>query len=331
MTADGANRARRASDRSVPADDRPLASVVLPTYDRASVLSDAIESVLEQSHDALELVVVDGGSTDRTPAVVDSYDDPRLEYVRRDAPAGVSAARNRGIDRSSGEFVAFIDSDDRWRPDALERRVTALREAPPAYGVAYCGIEKRAGEPITRTGESGDVRKALRHLAVPTYTSTLAVRRDAIAGVGGFDEALPCFEDWDLCLRLARERRFVYVDEPLVAKGEPGDNVSADPDRLVAAIERLEAKYDLPDGTRARLLADAGATHCEAGRVDDGRRYLERAIRLDPTRGNAIAAYLLALTGSSAAYDAGMGGVYALQQRLERALARVRVNEVVNR
>jgi len=325
------DRTPRAADRSTSAADRPLVSVVLPTYDRASVLPGAIESVLEQRYEALELHVVDGGSTDRTPAIVDSYDDLRLEYVRRDSPAGVSAARNLGIDRSSGEYVAFLDSDDRWRPGALERRVAPLRERSSAYGVAYCGIEKRAGEPITRSGESGDVRAALRHLAVPTYTSTLVVRRDPLERVGGFDEALPCFEDWDLCLRLARECAFAYVDAPMVVKGEPGDNVSADPERLVAAIERLETKYDLPDDTRARLLADAGATHCEAGRVAEGRHYLERAIRLDPTRGNAVAAYLLSLTGSSAAYDAGMGGVYALQQRLERALARARGGEVTDR
>ncbi|GAB3670254.1 glycosyltransferase family 2 protein [Halopiger thermotolerans] len=305
-----------------PSADDPAVSVVLPTYNRASVLSGAIESVLEQTYDDLELLVIDGGSTDGTRAVVDRIDDPRLEYVRRDRPEGVSAARNRGIERSSGDLVAFVDSDDRWRPTALERRAAALRDAPADYGVAYCGIEKREGEPITRSGASGDVRSELRHLAVPTYTSTLVAEREALEAVDGFDEALPCFEDWDLCMRLARTRRFAYVDEPLVVKGEPGDNVSADPECLVTAIERLEAKYDLPRDTRARLLADAGATHCEAGRVAEGRPYLERAIRLDPTRGNAVAAYLLSLTGSETAYDVGMGVLYAVQQRLERALVR---------
>lgn len=325
MTASAPESERAGSDGgSPPSDDRPLVSVVLPTYNRASVLPGAIESALSGTYDRLELVVVDGGSTDETPAVVESYDDPRVEYVRRDSSEGVSAARNLGIERSSGDLVAFVDSDDRWRPDALARRAAALRAAPPAYGVAYCGIEKREGEPITRSGRSGDVREALRHLAVPTYTSTLVVRRALLERVGGFDEALPCFEDWELCLRLARECAFVYVDEPLVVKGESGDNVSADPDRLLTAIERLEATYDLPADTRARLLADAGATHCEAGRVADGRDYLERAIRLDPTRFNAVAAYLLSLTGSSTAYDVGIGGVYAAQQRLERMLARAR-------
>ncbi len=327
MRESGTELATATAARAHPADERPLVSVVLPTADRASVLPKAIDSVLTQRYDRLEVVVVDGGSTDGTRALVDSYDDPRLEYVRRDSPAGVSAARNQGIRRSSGEFVAFIDSDDCWRPDALERQVAALREAPPDYGVAYCGIEKREGEPITRTGESGDVHEALRHLAVPTYTSTLVVRRDALERIGGFDEALLCFEDWDLCLRLACEWRFVYVNDSLVIKGEPGDNVSGEPDRLVTAIERLETKYDLPDGTRARLLADAGATHCEVGRIEEGRRYLARAVTLDPTRFNAVAAYLLSLTGSSAAYEAGMGGVYALQQRLGRALAGARGGE----
>ncbi len=291
-------------------------SVVLPTHERGAVLGEAMASVLGQTYEALELLVVDGGSTDRTPEVVESFDDPRVRYHRRAEPAGVSAARNLGVEETDGEFVAFVDSDDRWHPEKLRRQVAALRERGPDCAVAYCGIEKSSGEPRTRDGASGDVEAAVRRMAVPTYTSTLLVRRAALQACGGFDEGLPCFEDWDLCLRLAADHEFAHCEGPLVEKGTAGDNVSAQPDRLAAAVERLRSKHDLPDGTLARLLADVGVTYCEAGRLREGRAYVRRALRLDPRRPGTAAAYLLSLPGSPAAFDAGMNAVYALERHV---------------
>ncbi|WP_101297920.1 glycosyltransferase family 2 protein [Halegenticoccus soli] len=300
-----------------PTDSDPLVSVVLPTYERASVLDEAIESVLAQSYERLELIVVDGGSTDDTPAVVRSFSDPRLRYVRRDRPRGVSAARNDGIRESSGELVAFVDSDDRWREDKLRRQVTAYRRATDACGVVYTGMAKEYGEPHSRDGASGDVYREVLTMSVPTYTSTLLVARTALADCGGFDERLPCFEDWELCLRLARAYAFEYVDAPLVIKGTCGDNVSADPDALVAAVDRLEREYDLPRGTLARLLGDAGVTYCEAGRLDESRPYLLRSLRLNPAQPNTAAALLFSLANSPGLFDALMGRLYAVERRFE--------------
>ncbi|MFC6824406.1 glycosyltransferase family 2 protein [Halopelagius fulvigenes] len=296
-------------------------SVVLPTCERAEVLDGAIESVLAQTHEDWELVVVDGGSDDRTPELVAGYDDPRVRYRRQDDSSGVSAARNRGVAASDGEFVAFVDSDDRWHPEKLEWQLAALREAEGEEGkdaaVAYCGMEKAHGEPLTRDGESGDVREAVRRMDVPTYTSTLLVRRDAFESVGGFDERLPCFEDWELCLRLSREYRFVAVDDALVVKGESGDNISADGDNLAEAVSVLAEEYELPAATWAQLLADVGRTYCESGRLDAGRPYLRQALRLDPTRYHAAAALLFSAPGSPRAFDAAMEAVYAVERRAE--------------
>lgn len=291
-------------------------SVVLPTYERGHVVGRAIESVLEQSYDRLDLLVVDGGSADGTSAVVDSFDDPRVSYHRREEPAGVSAARNVGVRETDGDLVAFIDADDRWRPTKLERQVTALADRGPDWAVAYTGIEKDTGEPRTRAGASGDVAPAVRRMAVPTYTSTILVRRQAFEAVGGFDESLPCFEDWELCLRLAADYRFRYLADPLVVKGTGDDNVSAQPARLVAALRRLRDRYDLPDETLARLLVDVGVTSCEAGDLATGRRYLCRALARSPGRPKALAALVLSLTGSPTVFDAAMERVYAIERRL---------------
>lgn len=289
--------------------------VVLPTCDRATVLGDAIRSVLGQTHADLELVVVDDGDDQETLELVSSFDDDRVRYVRRDGREGVASARNAGVRRTGGEAVAFVDSDDRWHPEKLERQVAALEEAGEDCGVVYAPVTKREGEPRTRDGASGDVYEAVRRLVVPTYTSTLLVRRAAFEEVGGFDEELGCFEDWDLCLRLARDWRFEYVDAPLVRKGTTGDNVSADPDRLARAVEQVFAKHDLPAGARARFLADAGTTYCEAGRLAEGRPYLRRALELD-VRPNAVAALALSLPGSARLFDVGMAAVYGAERWL---------------
>lgn len=293
----------------------PRVSVVLPTSHRASVLEDAIESVLGQTYDDLGLLVVDDGDDDATPEVVSSFDDDRLQYVRRDESEGISSARNAGVRRTCGDLVAFIDSDDRWHPEKLRRQVAALREAGEDCGVVYAPVTKNEGEPRTRDGASGDVAEAIRRLDVPTYTSTLLVRRTAFERVGGFDERLGCFEDWDLCLRLARDWKFAYVNAPLVVKGTETGNVSADPDRLAAAVDRIFDHHDLPTEARAQFLADAGKTYCEAGRLDEGRPYLLRALALD-FRSNAAAALALSLSGSSRLFDAGMAAVYGAEQRL---------------
>ncbi|WP_435179255.1 glycosyltransferase family 2 protein [Halorussus sp. AFM4] len=327
MTSAGSSRGSR------PSLSEPTVSVVLPTYHRADVLGDAVRSVLDQTYDDLELLVVDDGEDEATPDLISSFDDDRLRYVRRDESVrrddaeGVSSARNAGVRRTDGDLVAFVDSDDRWHSDKLRRQVRALREANGGrdsdtgaeYGVAYTPVTKREGEPRTRDGVSGDATEAIRRLDVPTYTSTLLVRREAFESVGGFDKRLNCFEDWDLCLRLARNWQFAYVDAPLVVKGTDAEagNVSGDPDRLADALDRIFESHDLPPAARAQFLADAGKTYCEAGRLDEGRPYLRRALELE-FRPNAAAALLFSLPGSPGVFDVGMDSVYEAEQWLSR-------------
>jgi glycosyltransferase involved in cell wall biosynthesis len=287
-------------------------SVVVPTRESAAVLAHAIDSAFAQTHPPDELIVVDGGSSDGTRELLAAIDDPRLRTVLREQPEGVSAARNRGIAAAEGELVAFLDADDVWREDKLERQLAALARHDAA--VAYGPVTEPEGEPRTRSGASGDVREAVASMAVPTYTSTLLVRREALRAVGGFDEQLPCFEDWELCLRLARERRFAFVDEPVVEKGTSGDNISADPDRLARAARRLTTRYELPAQTRGRLWADVGRTHVEAGRVAEAHPFLERSLAADRRQPKTWLALAATRAGSRRAYEAAMRASYALER-----------------
>src|SRR6056297_1668487 len=116
----------------------PTVSVIVPTYNRADALPRTVESVLGQTLDDLELIVVDDASTDDTPAVIDDYDDDRVQFVQHERNQGASAARNTGIDRAEGDYVAFLDSDDVWRPTKLEKQVQTLARRGDDWVAAYC-------------------------------------------------------------------------------------------------------------------------------------------------------------------------------------------------
>jgi len=113
----------------------PTVSVILPTYNRAQILPDAMRSVLDQSYDDLELIVVDDASKEDIEAVVKAFDDPRCRYLRMPQNGGAAAARNYGLQHVRGKYIGFHDSDDLWLPGKLDRQVKLLDEQPPEVGV----------------------------------------------------------------------------------------------------------------------------------------------------------------------------------------------------
>ncbi len=229
--------------------DKPLVSVIIPTYNRAAILPRAIESVLAQSFGHFELVVVDDGSTDDTRAAVDRFADRRIIYLRHAQNSGGAAARNTGIDAARGRHVAFLDSDDEWLPDKLARQVAVLEQAGSEMGAVYCAhtvqddtsarVEEGEGELHT-----GDVFQTLLRGWCPASTSLFLVRRDPLVAVGGFDDSLPSFQDYDLWLRLAQICRFDAVAVPLVIKhAHAGIQISRDARLRQAGLERFLKKW----------------------------------------------------------------------------------------
>jgi glycosyltransferase involved in cell wall biosynthesis len=197
----------------------PAVSVITPTYNYGRYIAGAIESVLGQTLSDLELIVIDDGSTDDTPEVVQHYrGDGRLRYFRVDR-IGHAAARNVGVRLAQAPLVAFLDADDLWLPRKLERQAAVFRDVP-TLGVVYtralwideAGRElEREQPPLCR----GDVLDELFRSNVVCLSSAL-VRADVFHKVGLFDEALPLAVDFDLWLRVAMHYRFDYVDAPLV-------------------------------------------------------------------------------------------------------------------
>ncbi|MFP8953665.1 glycosyltransferase family 2 protein [Natrialbaceae archaeon A-arb3/5] len=246
----------------------PHVSVVIPTYNRAETLARAIDSALEQTVDDLEVVVVDDGSTDDTPSVLATYDDPRVRPVVHATNRGANVARNTGIEHARGEYIAFLDSDDEWRPAKLERQLKTLEDRSTEWVGAYCdatfapsgasgrlraavaAVLARSDEEPTREGGEQLVGEILADNVQPGAGSTLLVRTDVARSVGGFDERLDRFQDPEFCLRLLREGKLAYVDEELVVReetGHPPADVVRDADEQYLSmyedeVDRLEAE-----------------------------------------------------------------------------------------
>lgn len=208
-----------------PALTRPAVSVVVPAFNRSTLLRRAIDSVLAQTFGDFELIVVDDASTDDTEASVRAYRDPRVRYLRQPQNAGVSAARNRGIRESRGDYVAFLDCDDEWLPGKLAAQVARLQASPPEVGLIYTGVESVAADGTRRVKCSrarGDVyREMLAQNVVHGGGSNVLLRRDAVAAAGFFDEALPAIEDYEYWVRVTRFFRVDVVEEPLIRYDDP--------------------------------------------------------------------------------------------------------------
>jgi glycosyltransferase involved in cell wall biosynthesis len=284
----------------------PRVSVVIPTYNRAHTVGDAVASVLAQRFDDLELVVVDDGSTDGTADVLSRVRDRRLRYVAG-RHAGVAAARNLGVKHACGDLVAFLDSDDLWRPDKLLHEVAFL-DRHPAVAAVFSDLEKldggRAYASFMR--ETAVFSDYLRHRAypdgiafstremrlilleeVPIKPSALTLRRTAFERAGAFDEMWSSSEDWEFLLRFAREHRIGYIDRPLTVLRVGADSLhrldQARGER--AMIRLLRRERALLCGDREALAAvERGLVsrvkHFGWHYVDVGRRRAAAAVFL---------------------------------------------------
>jgi glycosyltransferase involved in cell wall biosynthesis len=204
----------------------PLVSVVLPVFNGEAFLGEAIESVLAQTWSPVELIVVDDGSTDRSGEIARAYP---LSYVHQEN-SGVAAARNRGVEAAQGELLSFIDQDDVWLPEKLERQVAAL-EKDPGAGICSCRFEMflEPGAEVPDWADAGLLAGSHRTAQV----GTLLVRREVFDAVGPFDTSYFAANDTDWFLR-GRDLGVgvVFVEEPLQRYRIHSGNASADMDRI---------------------------------------------------------------------------------------------------
>ena len=243
--------------------DDPLVSVIIPTYNRERYLGEATQSVFDQTFTSFELLIVDDGSDDGTPALVQRSADPRVHYIRQ-PHQGVSAAMNAGMRAARGALVARLDSDDRWATDLLSTLVAILdRRAELGFVYAKAATMDGDGRPlaVARGGAPRFAGDGLRSLLYDDCTCNIALvaRRSCLEEAGPYDEALAANEDWDMWLRVARRHPFAFVDR-LLASVRLHDDSLTDPtsprftavlDTRTVPLDKLFADDTLPAAARA--------------------------------------------------------------------------------
>ena len=220
-------------------------SVVVPTRDRSRMLGTALRSVLRQRDVELEVIVVDDGSTDDTPEVVEAFDDPRIRLIRNAASTGPNAARNRGAEQAEGEWIAFVDDDDLWAPTKLTRQIGLATDGGFAWvyaGTVNVDDSLRIIHGVRPPDPATVVAALPRSNPIPAGASNVVLRRSLFTSADGFNEDLRACEEWDLWLRLARDDLPGQVPSPLVAYRMHAGNAILDIAAIVdgaKAFERL--------------------------------------------------------------------------------------------
>jgi glycosyltransferase involved in cell wall biosynthesis len=223
-----------------------LVSAILPTYNRAEYVAGAIETVLEQSHDDIEVVVVDDGSTDDTRERLAAYDDDdRVRVRHNEGNRGISASMNRAVENADGEFVCVLNDDDRWHEEKVEKQLAAFERAGEDVGVVYTGGVVKQGEQVVRVyrpERRGDIYpEVIARFGLHPHSSHML--RAECFELGGFDADFPRGVDWDHCIRLARDYEFEYVEERLVERIFHTNNISQQPTHGVEVNRLIWEKY----------------------------------------------------------------------------------------
>ena len=241
---------------------RPLVSVIIPTFNHARYLAQAIGSVLAQSYAHHEIVVVDDASTDDTPRVLERF--PMVRVVKLDANIGLSRARNAGIEASRGEYLVFLDADDWLRHSALEIGVAQLQQrANLAFASGAYALIDPAGNVTNYPERDCPADDHYLALLAGNYVGALSAaifRRDEVVAAGGFDSTLDACEDYDLLLRIARVSSVGCHRAVVTDYRQHGDNMSSNAARMLrAAITVLRKQRPfLGDDPRRRAAYNAG-------------------------------------------------------------------------
>jgi len=244
----------------------PQVSVVIPTHNRADLLQRSIQSVLNQTYQDFEVIVVDDASTDCTPETVSQLCDRKLRYVRHEANRGCAVARNTGIEAARGEYIAFNDDDDEWTPHKLERQMGVIATVDAQVGVVYSDMwrvwrsnEKRREYYRAKhiMPEDGIVYERALGFGIGCYMQTAVFRRECFDKAGMFDPELVPLEDTELVMRVSRHYHFYHIGEPLVIQFMSAGSLSHNTEALARSMKRLLDRYRQELPTKAVAIYHA--------------------------------------------------------------------------
>jgi glycosyltransferase involved in cell wall biosynthesis len=285
-------------------------NIILPTYNRAQLIARAIKSLLNQTYQDFEIIVVDDGSTDNTEEVVKKIDDKRIRYIRHKENKGAATARNTGIKAAKAQYIAFQDSDDEWLLEKIEKQIIAFKNVSPKVGVVYTGFwkiqdnKKIYMHSFNIKSKEGDIHESLLKGNFIATPATL-IKKECFERIGMFDEKLPTLEDWELWIRISKYYHFKYIDEPLLISyyslggvNEPNLPIKAKALKLILKKHFNDIKKD------RKVLAGhyfyIGHVLCLSGKIVQGRNYFVKAIIIYPLDVKFFLLIIISLFGKRA-------------------------------
>lgn len=264
-------------------------SIILPTYNRAHIITNAVKSVLAQSISDWELLIIDDGSVDNTQAVIKTYldRDGRIKYWFKEN-GGVSSARNCGMKMAKGEYIAFLDSDDTWTSEKLEKQLSVFN-TDLEYGLVYTGIrfiDTHTGKDrlkyATEAGYVATEEVAYNLIGGP---SRVMIKTRCITECGDFDEQFLALEDWDMWIRITQKFKVGVVADACVNYIEHSDSLTYDVEKNISGYKLLWQKHHILErGSWIQSIHYRRLGHklCYGGSMIDGREYLLKAARARP-------------------------------------------------
>jgi len=284
-------------------NDTPRVSVILPTYNRAHIVSRAIQSVLDQTYQDFEIIIVDDGSSDKTKEVIQKFTDRRIRYVRHQQNKGGSAARNTGIKFAKGEYIAFQDSDDEWLPQKLKIQMETFEIVPSEVGVIYTDMLRIKKDEEVEYWHSPTVvygnllNPKLEYQVFGIGIQSTLVKRECFNKVGCFDKRFPRYIDLDLLIRLLKNYHFYHIKKPLVkywvTEGISSNN-NAEPIARRLLLEKYFEDVQKNKNFVAKQYSMIGCALQLNGNFTEGKNYTIKAFKTKPLN----ITYLLILIAS---------------------------------
>jgi glycosyltransferase involved in cell wall biosynthesis len=287
---------------------KPTVSIIIPTFNRNETLKRAVKSALDQTFEAIEIIVIDDASDISPEKMVASFNDSRIKFIRHNLNRGGAAARNTGINASIGNYIAFLDSDDEWLPEKLSSQIRCLENRSIHFGAHYSGLtiisSKNEIVGIRSPSAAGDISTQLYASNCIGPLSSVVVRRNALDQCGLFDEDLPSCQDWDLYIRLSQHFKFECTEKALVNYYLGKNSITSNPMAKAIGHRRIVEKYmahiKRDRNALYKQLITIGHYFCKASHTKKGRREFIRAIRAIPFKLQGYIYIVFSLLGGKA-------------------------------
>ena len=278
-----------------------LVSVIIPVYNREHLILNSIESVLSQSYQNIELIIIDDASTDGTEFAVRGVDDGRVKYYKQNNNKGPSAARNLGVQKANGELIAFLDSDDEWYLNKIEKQVNIFAELDDDFAAVFCNYEtidfktkEKLGERIIKVDVCENFRSGSQ-FETPS-PCTMLIKTEAYKNVNGYDERLKANEDTELAIKLCKRYKLYLQDDTLVRVTRNHESLMGNSENYAQARELIIEKHKdfLSKNITFRLANKTADYYLLINKMANAKRLLRKAIKIKPYMWKTIFTLLLA-------------------------------------